>query len=466
MGTGLAVGQYWERTYGGLGVDRLAQVAALPTGDLVAVGSTGSFGPGGGDAYVLVLDEDGAILRSCVLGGPGVDAARAVAVQADGMVVAGTVTDPTTGDYNIGLWGMDLAGALLWERSIATSAWELGIGITAMDGGWVVLGHSYTNGTGDVRMDRLTTTGEVMSTASWGGEDDDVPAAIAAHPLGGLLVTGTRRTSTRDVAFLVKFNGDLGEDWAVTLPSDSSETAHGVTVLSNGDILVSGSTREASDDLQLFIARFTSSGDQLWKRVYGQIDDFEAFSAVERTDGGLAVIGYTKGFGLGGKDVYLLLAEPEGWFQQGLTFGTGLDDEGRSICTTENGFLLGGTTDGYGPGPAAFHLIRTNAAGSTEGAQVNTTFDPVDVAEVGVPELGLSPNPMRAGSELTIEHPFAGPVAWRLTDAAGRHVAHGVSQGGLRTLHLPAVGAGLYTFHLYDGNGSGLRSKVMVVSAP
>jgi hypothetical protein len=462
---GAASGQYWERTYGGLGADRLAQVASLSNGSFVAAGSTGSFGPGGGDVYVLLLEEDGTILRSVLLGGPGVDAARAVAVGSDGIAVAGTRSDANTGDYNIGLWGLDASGDVQWERSLGSASWDFGVGITARDDGWTVLAHSYANGAGDALLYRLGPSAEVEASMFWGGADEEVPAAIAADPLGGVFITGTRHTSLRDAAFLVKFNDQMVEQWSLELQSDSSEYGHGVTLLGNGDLLVSGSTREQSADLQMFIARFDASGNLLWKRVYGQNDDFEAFSALERPDGGLAVIGYTKGFGLGGKDFYLLMAEPEGWFQQGLTFGSGGDDEGRSICATENGFLLGGTTEGYGPGPAAFHLIRTNAAGSTEGAQVNTVLDPVGMEERNVVVLGIAPNPVGAGAELTVEHPFQGGTEWHLMDALGTSVAMGRFSGQGNKITLPSVSPGMYSVRINDPQGNGMNGRVLVVPA-
>jgi hypothetical protein len=465
LGMVAANGQYWERTYGGLGSDRLSQVASLSNGLLVAAGSTGSFGPGGGDVYVLLLEENGTILRSILLGGPGVDAANAVAVVPDGMAIAGTVTDVTTGDYNVGLWALDDMGSVQWERSIGSASWDFGVGITAADNGWTVLAHSYVNGTGDVLLYRLNPMAEVVATAIWGGAADEVPTAIVADPLGGMFVTGTRLAASRDAAFLVKFNDQLEEQWVLELQSDSSEYGHGITLLSNGDLLVCGSTREESADLQMFIARFDASGNLLWKRVYGQNDDFEAFSALERPDGGLAVIGYTKGFGLGGKDFYLLMTEPEGWFQQGLTFGSGGDDEGRSICATENGFLLGGTTEGYGPGPAAFHLIRTNGAGSTEGSQVNTILDPVGLQEVGSKPLGIAPNPAAVGSDVTVEHPFEGVAEWILTDALGNGVAMGRFSGRGNKIQIPPVSPGMYSVRINDLQGNGINGRVMIVPA-
>lgn len=465
IGMGSASGQFWERTYGGLGADRLAQVAALSNGLFVAAGSTGSFGPGGGDGYVLLLEEDGTIHRSVLLGGPGVDAARAVAVGPGGMAIAGTVTDATTGDYDIGLWALDEMGNVQWERSLGSAAWDFGVGITSGADGWTVLAHSYVNGTGDALLYRLNPMAEVEASTVWGGAADEVPTAIVPDPFGGIFVTGTRLSTSRDAAFLVKFNDQLVEQWSLDLQSDSSEYGHGITLLSNGDLLVCGSTREQSVDLQSFIARFDQSGNLLWKRVYGQNDDLEAFSAVERPDGGLAVIGYTKGFGLGGKDFYLLMAEPEGWFQQGLTFGSGGDDEGRSICATGNGFLLGGTTEGYGPGPAAFHLIRTNLAGSTEGAPVNTIIDPVGVQERGVVTLGIAPNPAGVGSELTVQHPFEGGIEWHLSDAIGVRMASGRLNGQGNKIRLPDVSTGMYTIRINDLQGNGMSGRVLIVPA-
>jgi hypothetical protein len=438
-------GQYWERTYGGLGSDRLAQVAALPNGNFVAVGSTGSFGPGGGDAYILLLADDGSIIRSQVLGGPGVDVARSAASNADGHVVAGTISDPNSGDYDLRLWGFDPAGELIWQQNYGTPSWDFGIGVVATGQGWTTLAHSYATGAGDLLIQRLGQNGEIQTSQTWGTGNDDVPTALAINSTEEMFVAGTRSDPLRKAAFILKFNSDLSEAWQVTLPSDSSETAQGVAVLSNGDLLLTGSTRDGSVHEQLYIARISASGSLLWKRVYGQADDLAGSNSIERPDGGLAVIGYTSAFGLGGQDAYLLLTDPDGWFQQGLTFGSTENEEGRSICMTSDGFLIGGTTYGYGPGPAAFHLIHTNFEGSTQGAQLNTVFDPVKIEEIQSNLFGIEPNPVPAGSSISIKMNCNERSTWSLIDQVGRIVHEGILDCTKKMIDIPQIQSGIYT---------------------
>jgi hypothetical protein len=314
-------------------------------------------------------------------------------------------------------------------------------------------------------LQRLDLNGAVQATQTWGAGEDEVPSALATNMAGELFVSGTQQGSTRDAAFLLKFNSDLSVAWQVVLPSDSNETAQSVAVLANGDLLVTGSTRDGSIREQLYIARFSDSGSMLWKRVYGQTNDLEGYSAVERPDGGLAVIGYTKAFGLGGQDVYLVLTEPEGWFQQGLTFGTTENDEGRSICSTADGFLIGGTSEGYGPGPAAFHLIRTSFEGSTQGAQVNTIFDPVSVTEPTASRFRIAPNPVCSGCAVSIEGNEAVNSAWTLMDGIGRTVRTGVLNSTATTLELPQLNSGLYLMQLTASDGT-IHTTRLVITAP
>jgi hypothetical protein len=91
----------WDRRIGdnfSNGFDAGRRVSALPNGDLLVAGSTGTAGAGSDDLWLLRLDGAGNLLADRTLGGTGFDAGYALALDANGLAyVGGTVQIPPSG---------------------------------------------------------------------------------------------------------------------------------------------------------------------------------------------------------------------------------------------------------------------------------------------------------------------------------------------------------------------------------
>ncbi|NMC04815.1 MAG: hypothetical protein GYA24_06375, partial [Candidatus Lokiarchaeota archaeon] len=89
--------QLWNRTWGGTGDDSARCVA--PSDDSVYLtGYAGSFGAGVGDAFITKFASNGTQLWNRTWGGTGADAARSVVVDATGVYISGS-----TGSFGAGL---------------------------------------------------------------------------------------------------------------------------------------------------------------------------------------------------------------------------------------------------------------------------------------------------------------------------------------------------------------------------
>lgn len=98
----------WARTYGGASTDVANSVQATADGGYIIAGYTRSFGAGGADAWVLKLDANGNVIRQKTFGSPGTDEASSVEPTADG----GYVAAGTTGSFGAGYadaWVLNLS---------------------------------------------------------------------------------------------------------------------------------------------------------------------------------------------------------------------------------------------------------------------------------------------------------------------------------------------------------------------
>ncbi len=105
--------------------------------------------------------------------------------------------------------------------------------------------------------------------------------------------------------------------------------------------------------------------DTLWTRTYGGEHDDCCYSVIENSNGEYILAGWTRSFGAGGKDVYLLKIDVNGDTVWTMTYGGINDDEGRYVQeTSDSGYIIAGCTMLYGEGWDVY-LIRTYADGDT-----------------------------------------------------------------------------------------------------
>lgn len=456
-------GQTWRRTYGGNGSDAARSVKPTLDGGFVVVGSTGSFGVGG-DGYLLKLDVAGEVEWSNFYGDAQVDEIWDVLIVDDGYLMIGVTSGPGLGGYDGLVIRIDEQGAQLWRRTYGTPEWDFLYAAELASDGFFLVGSTFADASnnGDGWVLRINNEGDVMWEATFGEAFPDEARAIHLTADDGCLVAGStgREDGTSDI-ILLRYSFDGSPDWQSVLTLEGDERAYGVDVTTNGMAVVVGHSIQIGSFKQIFLAGFSLLGLQGWTRQIGEFPEWEGWDVVARSDGGLAVAGSTTAFGFGGKDMYLLLTDEEGFYQFGTTFG-GLEDETANslVQTADGGFILAGHSDSYGPGPRSFFVVRTGANGLTETEQVNQFFDPVSVPmSLSIPALSLFPNPVLPTGMVSVPGDQSGTSIYTIFDVQGQMVAQGtVGMDGRITLGL--LSPGLYTVTL-----SGLPTRYRMVVA-
>jgi hypothetical protein len=104
-----------------------------------------------------------------------------------------------------------------------------------------------------------------------------------------------------------------------------------------------------------------------WIRTYGGQNNDRGFSVQQTSDGGYIVAGYTRSYGAGERDVYLIRTNSRGDTLWSRAFGGPNDDVGYSVQqTTDGGFIVAGyTRSRFDTSYSAVYLIKTNAQGDT-----------------------------------------------------------------------------------------------------
>jgi predicted secreted protein len=165
----------WQRTYGGSGRDWADSIQQTSDGGYVMAGSTGSFGAGQLDVWVLKLDENGNVIWEKTYGGTGYDSALSIQQTSDGRyVVAGRTSSFGAGDYDVWVLKFDVNGDVIWQRTYGGSGFDWAESIQqTSDGGYVVAGrkNDFSVEGCDAWVIKLDENGNVPSCSVMGTSD-------------------------------------------------------------------------------------------------------------------------------------------------------------------------------------------------------------------------------------------------------------------------------------------------------
>lgn len=102
-------------------------------------------------------------------------------------------------------------------------------------------------------------------------------------------------------AYLRRYSSEGSEIWTHQIGTNDFDRAWGVSEDGGGGLYVTGSTggvmpgQVAMGDLDAFVGKYDTDGDELWIRQFGTGGFDEAFSVTVDTSGTLYVVGATDG---------------------------------------------------------------------------------------------------------------------------------------------------------------------------
>jgi hypothetical protein len=289
------------------------------------------------------------------------------------------------------------------------------------DGGFIIAGETQSYGAGitDVYLVRVNSKGDTVWTRTYGGIQSDCGNSVLQTSDGDFVTTGyidkkvclirtnsngvntwTKLYSVRPVytiqsgfsvlqanddgfmitgeavcfgpflydAFMIRTNTGGDTLWTKIYGGINSDCGNSVVKTNDGGFIVSGWTSSfSSGDKDVYAVHTNATGDTVWTKTYGKtVSDEEGNSVHQTNDGGFVFTGASNLKGIFNKDVYLIRTNAKGDTLWTKTYGGDSLDQGFCVDqTSDNGFIITGTTYSSGAGMDDIYLIRTNAGGET-----------------------------------------------------------------------------------------------------
>ena len=195
---------------------------------------------------------------------------------------------------------------------------------------------------------------------TFGGTNYEVAYSVQQTSDGGYILAGPKCTLPYGVGsdgWLVKTDTNGNKQWDKTFGGTGDDLAMSVQQTSDGGYILAGYTDSYGVGYWHFwLVKINSNGNEQWSRTFGGTF---AFSVQETADGGYILAGCTYSYSTGSYDFGLVKTDANGNEQWNKTFGGSKEDEAKSVQQTlDGGYILAGYTKSYGAGNSDFWLIK------------------------------------------------------------------------------------------------------------
>jgi hypothetical protein len=184
---------------------------------------------------------------------------------------------------------------------------------------------------------------------------------------GGYVIAGYTYTWPTYSIYLIKTNSSGSPKWTKTYGGTLQQWyGYYVQQTSDGGYIITGAVYYVSSGNDFCLVKTDSNGKEQWRKTYGGGSDVG--NCVQQTlDGGYIVAGYTNSYGAGGRDVYLVKTNSSGVMQWNCTYGGASDDAGYSVQqTVDGGYIVAGYTRSFGAGGQDVYLVKTDSKGNMQ----------------------------------------------------------------------------------------------------
>ncbi len=151
-----------------------------------------------------------------------------------------------------------------------------------------------------------------------------------------------------------------------TFGGPNNDVALSVRQTSDDGYILTGWTNSlGAGGYDCYLAKLDPDGMLVWQKTFGGSGDEICHSALETTDGGYIIVGYTSSFGAGSDDVYLVKTDSGGSLLWQKSFGGAGFDGGYAVHqTTDGGYIIAGVSTSFSVDLTDAYLVKTDSTGN------------------------------------------------------------------------------------------------------
>lgn len=314
----------WVKDYAGINEDIIYDVEELSDGSLVMVGSTGSYGAGGIDGFIMKTDSAGEYIWAKSFGDIGYEDFYQIEKDgAGGFYVLCGGYDFST--YNAIVIKMDGTGSVQWAKTntnwTTTNGESYGLTIKAISSGGVILANT-TGGPLAIDVIKFSASG----TPLWSNTYTPVPGgsglnglSMAELPSGDLVINyGFANVNTVAQSLdnsILKLDANGNYIWNKSFGGTYSDYPNSILISSDNNFILGGYSNSAGNgELDANIMKIDTSGAIIWSKNYGLVWSEYTTDIIQGANDEYVLTGqqWSVGYDYDSSKVFLLKTDPVG----------------------------------------------------------------------------------------------------------------------------------------------------------
>ncbi|MDD2965824.1 MAG: hypothetical protein PHU33_17940, partial [Bacteroidales bacterium] len=335
----------WQNCFGGSKLDGAYDIVSLPSGYLIAGGTGSNDGDvsvsyGNGDGWLIRVDSTGNLLWEKTYGGSDSEGFSRIIPTTDNNFYLlgiswssdGDISyDPYPGSPDYWIVKIDSSGNILWDKIVGgTQGESLSTGDATLDGGIVVIGHTYSSdgdvsvryGWADTWAVKLSSEGELEWDYTIGTDWIDKGQAILATSDGGYLIASTSiileggigniscfpHTYGWSDGMIFKLDSNLNIQWQKSYGGSDHDGIIALIEVSDGYVFSAcvhsndgdisgwheGYNHLGGSESDIWVVKIDFHGNIIWQKCLGGSRSEDALNLFQTSNAGFIVIGSTR----------------------------------------------------------------------------------------------------------------------------------------------------------------------------
>jgi predicted secreted protein len=416
----------WSKTYGTLNNDEAYSVQQTFDGGYILTGNTFPNQPWDSDLYLIRTNSSGDTLWTKTYGGAGSETGVDVKQTTDnGYIICGYNAPVGSGGFDVWLLKTNSSGDTSWTKTYGGNNNDFGNSVFQTDdGGYVIIGstESFGSGSSDFWIIKTSDTGDSLWSATYGGFYNEIAFEAQATSDGGFIIAGYKQLQgfTNSDVWLLKIfsNGEI--DWSKTYGGSLDDLAYSVSETADAGFIASGYTKSYGSGMEdLWLIKTDMYGDTMWTKTFGGLSNDAGNSVIETAEGDFVVCGYTMSYSASGDmDLWLVKTDISGYTLWSKTHGGSGGENGFAVIETFDGGLTAcGLTSTWGAGDKdvwLLHMDQDGTVGMTDHQYLDATSYVLNQNY---------PNPFSNATTIEYFIPTSENISLKIYDLSGRLLA-------------------------------------------
>jgi hypothetical protein len=262
------------------------------------------------------------------------------------------------------------ASSEMWSQTYGGEGSEKAYSLVeSSDGGYALAGYTYPSDAeeSDVWLVKTDSNGNMVWNQTYG--EGSIRALVQTSD-GGYALAGRANKGDWDIYrdfLLVKTDNHGNMEWNRTYGGKDLDHAYSLVQTSDGGFALVGDTSPnlLGSPRDIWLVKTDAYGVMEWNRTYGGASYGYAYSLIVTSDGGFALAGCTTSFGAGHEDFWLVKTDEDGDIMWNQTYGGEKYDCAYALVeTSDGGYTIAGYTNSSGGGEEDVWLVKTDSNGN------------------------------------------------------------------------------------------------------